>query len=72
MLLDTHVAEISTTIPEPVETLFPDESEGGAAGRSRQDVRKREQRLQDDADFLAIVELAIPELLKYLEDEEEG
>ena len=51
-------------------TVTPQESiggegGGGALGRSGQK-RKRNQR--DDEDFLRIVELALPEIVKYLDD----
>jgi hypothetical protein len=45
-----------------------DEDLGGAYGWNRGDRRKQELN-KDDEELLQIVELALPEILKYLDDD---
>ena len=69
LLLDTKTATVDLDIPEPPEAEIPADGESGGTAQSRKQrkLKKKEQLAQDEQDFLDIIQLALPEILKHID-----
>ena len=56
--------EISEPPAPEVETTFPTDRAGG--GKAGWNQRKREKQRRDEEEFLEIIKIAMPEIMKYL------
>ena len=53
----------------PDTTVFPDDKQGAGFGWNRSELedKRRNQLEQDDQDFLDIIRLSMPEIMKYFD-----